>query len=144
MALLGLNTLAQEYKMPVQSVTSKQPSQPGNEPVFSADGILTTMYHSKWNQSGIPDQLDFSFSNQVKSIKSLVYYPRQSGPNGIWTNVEVLYSTKDDPTNFKTATATPLAWAADATSKKFEFPTLFVSTHITHLNAFSFANSKQA
>lgn len=119
--LLSLNALAQEYKMPVQGVTSKQPPQPGNEPVFSTDGILTTMYHSKWTQSGIPDQLDFSFSNQVKSIKSLVYYPRQSGPNGIWTNVEVLYSTKDDPTNFKTATATPLAWAADATSKKFEF-----------------------
>ncbi len=121
MALLGLNTLAQEYKMPVQSVTSKQPSQPGNEPVFSADGILTTMYHSKWNQSGIPDQLDFSFSNQVKSIKSLIYYPRQTGTNGNWTNVEILYSTKDDPANFKTATATALTWAGDATSKKFEF-----------------------
>ena len=121
MVLLGINSIAQEYKMPVQNVTSKQPSQPGNEPVFSTDGILTTMYHSKWNQSGIPDQLDFSFSNQVKSIKSLVYYPRQTGTNGNWTSVEILYSTKDDPTNFKTATATALTWAADATSKKFVF-----------------------
>lgn len=47
MALFSLNALAQEYKMPVQGVISKQPPQPGNEPIFSADGILTTMYHSK-------------------------------------------------------------------------------------------------
>ena len=68
--LLSLNALAQEYKMPVQGVISKQPPQPGNEPIFSADGILTTMYHSKWGQVGIPDQLDYSFSSQVKSIKT--------------------------------------------------------------------------
>ena len=65
--------------------------------------------------------MDYSFSSQVKSIKSFIYYPRQTGTNGNWTNVEILYSTKDDPTNFKTATATALTWTGDATSKKFEF-----------------------
>ncbi|MDM1062469.1 discoidin domain-containing protein [Empedobacter falsenii] len=121
MILLGINSFAQDYKMPVSSVTSKQEAQSGNEATFSADGILTTMYHSKWNQTGIPDQLDFSFNNQVKSIKSLAYFPRQTGTNGIWTNVEILYSTKDDPTNFKTATTSTITWAGDSTSKKFDF-----------------------
>ena len=83
MILLGIDSFAQEYKMPVSSVTSKQEAQSGNEATFSADGILTTMYHSKWNQNGIPDQLDFSFNSQVKSIKSLAYFPRQTGTNGI-------------------------------------------------------------
>ena len=121
MAMFSMHSFAQDYKMPVASVISKQEAQQGNEAAFSADGILTTMYHSKWNQVGIPDQLDFTFSNQVKSIKSLIYFPRQSGTNGIWTNVEILYSTKDAPTVFKTATTTPLAWAGDNTSKKFDF-----------------------
>ncbi|MDM1297070.1 discoidin domain-containing protein [Empedobacter falsenii] len=107
--------------MPVQNVTSKQVAQSGNDAILSIDGNLTTMYHSKWNQVGVPDQLDFTFSDKVKSIKSFIYYPRQTGTNGIWTNIEVLYSTKDDPTNFKTATATALTWAGDVTSKKFEF-----------------------
>jgi hypothetical protein len=121
LALLSFKTYAQEYKAPVSSAISLQPAQPGAEAVIAIDGNYTTNYHSKWNQKGIPDQLDFMFSDKVKSLKSLIYYPRNSGTNGIWTNVEVYYSTKDVPNDFKLITKTPLTWAGDSTPKKLNF-----------------------
>ncbi len=118
--LLGTNLLAQEYKMPVANVVSQQPSQTGNEPILAADGNVNTIYHSKWGQTGIPDQLDFSFSDRVKSIKSLVYNPRITGTNGNWTNVDIYYSTKDAPTNFIKINSASIVWDATATAKRID------------------------
>lgn len=113
---------AQEYKMKVFNVVSSQKSQQGNETTLSIDGNYNTMYHSVYGVSGIPDQLDFRFSPKVKSIKALTYYPRMTGLNGIWTNIDIYYSTQANPNNFVKVNTNPITWVATNTSKRYDFP----------------------
>lgn len=114
--------IAQQYKMPVAYTTSAQPPQPGNEVGMCNDNNINTLYHSRYNlSSALPDQLDFRFSNRVKSVSRLVYKPRITGPNGIWTSVKILYSTQSNPTVFKPATGV-ISLAADNTAKTIDLP----------------------
>lgn len=102
--------------MPVYSVTSLQPPQPGSAAFKAIDGDINTIYHSLWSQSGIPDELNFYFDSQVNSINEIIYIPRQSGFNGIWTNVTVSYSTKSNPNTF-IPIATNLIWPSNNQNK---------------------------
>lgn len=98
--LISTIALSQNFQVPVYSLSSLQPAQPGSGVSNAIDGNVNTIYHSKWGQSGIPDELKFYFSSQVVSINKIVYTPRQSGTNGIWTNISVSYSTQNNPTDF--------------------------------------------
>lgn len=75
--------------------------QPGGEIEKSFDGDMKTMYHSNWNNKGenyFPITLTYQFKDADK-IDYLVYYPRQTGYNGHFKEVEVQYTTKEN-TNF--------------------------------------------
>ncbi|KMQ65147.1 hypothetical protein ACM46_13255 [Chryseobacterium angstadtii] len=111
------------YQVPVYSVSSLQPAQQGNEVSKMLDGDTSTMYHSKWSQNGIPDELKFYFTTNVISLKKLVYTPRQAGgSNGIWTNVSISYSTQA-ATNTFISLNNNLIWAANNQDKEVVFPT---------------------
>ncbi len=114
---LGLSSYAQLYQAPVYSATSLQPAQSGAEVIYAFDGNPATTYHSKWNQSGIPDELTFYFRSGVKNIKNIVYTPRTSGTNGIWTNVSVYYSTQSAPNTFISLREN-LTWSANSQDKE--------------------------
>jgi len=106
----------QSYEVPVSRVTSLQPSQSGAEVRLCIDNDINTIYHSKWSQSGIPDQLNFYFSSRVKSINKIIYTPRVNEKNGIWTTVKISYSTRSNPNTFITA-VNSMTLQADNTPK---------------------------
>ena len=77
--------------------------QPGGEIEKSFDGDMNTLYHSSWNNSGsnyFPITLEYFFENQ-ESIDYIVYYPRTSGPNGLFKEVEIWVATEDKPSYIK-------------------------------------------
>lgn len=110
---------SQLFQMPVYAVTSLQPAEGGAEVARAIDNDITTTYHSQWGQSGIPDELHFFFTPQVSSIKKMVYTPRQSGLNGVWTSVSVYYSTQTQPDNY-ILIEDDLSWAANNADKEIE------------------------
>lgn len=74
--------------------------QPGSNIENSFDGDMETLYHSAWANQGdnyFPITLDYNFENE-ESIDYLIYYPRQSGPNGNFKETEIWVSTKENPT----------------------------------------------
>ncbi|MGQ7868243.1 hypothetical protein [Sunxiuqinia sp. sy24] len=74
--------------------------QPGASIERSFDGDYTNGYHSKWDNHAedyFPITLDYHFSN-VSAIDYLVYYPRQSGTNGLFKEFELWVATEDNPT----------------------------------------------
>ena len=75
--ILSFTSMGQWFDVPVYTVTSVQPSQPGSDVSRCIDNDNATIYHSKWGQSGIPDELDFYFTSNVASLKKMVYTPRQ-------------------------------------------------------------------
>lgn len=132
--LWGSYAFSQLYQVPVYTATSLQPAQPGNEVSNMLDGNSTTMYHSKWYQNGIPDELTFYFTSTVTSIKKLVYTPRQSGGmNGIWTNVSISYSTQAAPNTF-TQVNNNIIWASNAQDKEIIFPTAIQNPYIIKIS----------
>lgn len=114
---------AQMNKVPVYTITSYQEPQPGEEPIFAIDDDESTIYHSRGGEVGIPDTLDVYFTNRVQSISHLLYKPRQSGLNGIWTRVHVFYQTKDSDGEFLPLSGNPFVWAADNEDKIIELET---------------------
>ncbi|MNJ85552.1 F5/8 type C domain protein [compost metagenome] len=120
---------SQLYQVPVYAVTSLQPAQPGAEASQAIDNDDATIYHSKWGQNGIPDELKFYFSSQVSSVKRIIYTPRQSGTNGIWTSVNVYYSTQSNPNTF-TLVSGNLSWALDNQAKQIDFATAIPNPYI--------------
>lgn len=72
--------------------------QPGGEIYKSYDGDMKTMYHSNWNNRGanyFPITLTYEFEDADK-IDYLIYYPRQTGYNGHFKEVEIQYTTKEN------------------------------------------------
>lgn len=133
--------LAQQYKMPVAYVNSLQPSEPGTEAGLCIDNNVNSLYHSQYNLStALPDQLNFKFSTRVKSVKRLVYKPRATGANGIWTSVKISYSTQSNPTVFITATGV-ISWASDNTAKTIDLPTAIVHPDVIRIDVLSAQNN---
>ncbi|KUJ53069.1 M60 family metallopeptidase [Chryseobacterium sp. JAH] len=132
--LCGLQGFSQLVQVPVYTGVSLQPAQPGSEAGKLLDGDNTTIYHSKWSQNGIPDELKFYFTTNVTSIKKLVYTPRQSGgTNGIWTNVNISYSTQTAPNTF-TLVSSNLIWASNTLDKEVVFPTAIQNPYIIKIS----------
>ncbi len=64
---------------------------------------MNTLYHSSWNNAGsnyFPITLEYFFENQ-ESIDYLVYYPRTTGPNGLFKKAEIWVATEDNPSYIK-------------------------------------------
>ncbi|AZB01767.1 T9SS C-terminal target domain-containing protein [Chryseobacterium joostei] len=132
--LWGTLVFSQLYQVPVYSISSLQPAQPGNKVTNLLDGDNTTIYHSKWYQNGIPDELKFYFTSNVTSIKKLVYTPRQSGgPNGRWTNVSISYSTQGAPNTF-ISVSNNLIWASNTQDKEVVFPTAIQNPYMIKIS----------
>lgn len=122
-------SIGQLFDVPVYSVVSLQPSQAGEDISNCVDNDNATLYHTKWGQSGIPDELKFYFTSQVQSIKKIVYTPRQTQTNGVWTNVNVSYSTQADPTTFIVLESN-LIWDLDNAEKEIEFGSAIPTPYI--------------
>lgn len=91
-----------DLKVPVSRGTASS-FQPGGEIEKSFDGDMNTLYHSSWNNAGsnyFPITLEYFFENQ-ESIDYIVYYPRTSGPNGLFKEVEIWVATEDKPSYIK-------------------------------------------
>lgn len=139
--VLQITVSGQQYKMPVAYIESLQPSQSGYEAAMCNDGNENTIYHSLYSLStAIPDQLNFNFSNRVKSINKLVYKPRTTGANGIWTSVKISYSTQSNPTTFIAATGI-ISWAADNTAKTIDLPVAISSPAIIRVDILGAKNN---
>ena len=57
----------------------------------SFDGDMSTIYHSNWNNAGdhyFPITLTYNFA-AGSDMDYLIYYPRTSGPNGNFKEVEI-------------------------------------------------------
>ncbi|MCE3074493.1 M60 family metallopeptidase [Chryseobacterium gwangjuense] len=131
--LWGSHLFSQLYQVPVYAGSSLQPAQPGSEVAKLLDDDNSTLYHSKWSQNGIPDELKFYFTSNVTSIKKLIYTPRQSGTNGIWTNVSISYSTQAAPNTFISVSNT-LSWTSNALDKEVIFPTAIQTPYIIKIS----------
>ena len=72
--------------------------QPGEGIELSFDGNMETMYHSRWYAGTVfPVTLDYMFADTVSQIDYAVYYPRTSGTNGHFIEVEVWYAANGEP-----------------------------------------------
>lgn len=96
--------------MPVYYASSYRPGQGGEEVGNAIDGNDETIYHSRYDLYAIPDTLIFYFTRNVQGINKIVYTPRKSGYNGIWTKVDIQYSTRDNPGHFLKLNSDPIIW----------------------------------
>ncbi len=99
--------------------------QSGSNLDKSFDGDLSTMYHSNWSNGGsnyFPITLTYQFKN-VDSINYLVYNPRQTGGNGHFKEVEIQYTTAENPNFTKFG---DFDFKGDNASKRIEFPNALV------------------
>lgn len=74
--------------------------QPGSGIDKSFDGDKGTLYHSAWANTGanyFPITLEYEL-DETPSLDYLIYYPRSSGPNGNFKQVEIWVATKDNNT----------------------------------------------
>ncbi|WP_415328553.1 M60 family metallopeptidase [Chryseobacterium sp. MMS23-Vi53] len=139
--LLCMQNIFAQYKMPVAFVSSLQPAQSGQEAGRAIDNNVNTLYHSQYNlTTAMPDQLSFTFSNRVKSVNRLVYKPRPSGPNGIWTSVKISYSTQSNPTAFTDATGV-ITWAANNTAKTIDLATAIIKPAVIKVDVYTAQNN---
>lgn len=108
-----LNMAAQGHEMPIYTITSSQEAQPGSEAVNAMNSDLSRIYHSRWGETGIPDTLMVYFSERVLSISEMVYVPRTTGLNGVWTEVDISYATRDQPDVFVPLPESTYSWPAN-------------------------------
>lgn len=113
-------SIGQPYEVPIYTITSFQEPQPGQEVLNTINGDINSIYHSRWGQVGMPDTVDVFFTDRVLSISEIIYLPRTSGLNGVWTDVDVYYSTKEEPQVFKSLPENPFSWPANNDAKAIE------------------------
>ncbi|WP_294245401.1 M60 family metallopeptidase [uncultured Chryseobacterium sp.] len=129
--------MSAQYKMPVIYVTSLQQAQDGEESAMCNDGNINTLYHSRYNlNAAIPDRLSFYFSSRVKSVSQLIYKPRTSGYNGIWTSIKVSYSTQSSPGTFTDATGI-MSFPADNAAKTINLASAIAHPAVIRIDVFS-------
>lgn len=79
-----------DIKVPVESGEASS-FQGGSNIDKSFDGDMSTIYHSNWNNAGdhyFPITLTYNFA-AGSDMDYLIYYPRTSGPNGNFKEVEI-------------------------------------------------------
>lgn len=94
-----LSGLKDDVKLKVSTATASS-FQSGSGIEKSFDGDKNSLYHSNWSNSGadyFPIELTYNFQDE-ESLDYLVYYPRASGSNGNFKEIEVWISTEEEPT----------------------------------------------
>lgn len=80
---------------PVSGTASSAQSGSGIEKSF--DGNMSTLYHSQHgNVNRFPITLQYNFANTVEQIDYLIYYPRTTGTNGNFKEIEVRYKLQGE------------------------------------------------
>lgn len=108
---------AQTQVNPVYAQSNRE-SQSGSEIHKAFDNNINTNYQTKNSQNGIPDVIDFYFAN-VQDVVKIEYVPRTSGTNGIWTKIDVEYSTQNAPNTF-TIVQSGITFANDSSVKTID------------------------
>ena len=84
-----------EGDIKVKVVSGTDTSHQGEDAIGkSFDGDYTTLYHSSWSNGGanyFPITLTYNFA-EASDVDYLIYYPRSSGYNGNFKEVEIQYS----------------------------------------------------
>lgn len=86
----------------------------------SFDGDYNTLYHSNWNNAGtnyFPITLTYNFE-KAEDVDYLVYYPRTSGANGNFKEVDIFYS--EDGDSFSKLTEKDFKGSSSATKVIFD------------------------
>jgi hypothetical protein len=87
----------------VKPIFGKTTSQEGGQSISNVlDDDVNSMYEAEYSvtPNAIPDVIDFYFNN-VQNINKLEYLPRSAGNlNGVWTKVDIYYSTLNNPNVF--------------------------------------------
>lgn len=60
----------------------------------SFDNKKETFYHSNWNGNDFPVTMKYTFASTVDQIDYIVYYPRISGSNGLFKELEIYYTNR--------------------------------------------------
>lgn len=84
-----------EGDIKVKVVSGTDSSHQGEDGIEkSFDGDYTTLYHSNWSNGGtnyFPITLTYNFA-EASDVDYLIYYPRSTGYNGHFKEVEIQYS----------------------------------------------------
>lgn len=118
-----------DIKLKINDATASS-FQPGGEIELSFDGDYSTLYHSNWTNSGsdyFPITLTYNLE-ETSDVDYLIYYPRPSGNNGKFKEVEIQYS-EDGNTFTKlldkdflgSGSATKVLFDATVHAKSFRF-----------------------
>lgn len=120
-----------EGDIKVKVVSGTDTSHQGEDVIGkSFDGDYSTLYHSNWSNGGanyFPITLTYNFA-EVSDVDYLIYYPRSSGYNGNFKEVEIQYSedgnvfTKLLDKDFEgSATASRVTFDNTVRAKSFRF-----------------------
>ena len=120
-----------EGDIKVKVVSGYDTSHQGEDAIEkSFDGDYTTLYHSSWSNGGanyFPITLTYNFA-EASDVDYLIYYPRSTGYNGHFKEVEIQYSedgsvfTKLLDKDFEgSATATRVTFDNTVRAKSFRF-----------------------
>lgn len=120
-----------EGDIKVKVVSGHDTSHQGEDAIEkSFDGDYTTLYHSSWSNGGanyFPITLTYNFA-EASDVDYLIYYPRSTGYNGHFKEVEIQYSedgsvfTKLLDKDFEgSATATRITFDNTVRAKSFRF-----------------------
>ena len=120
-----------EGDIKVKVVSGHDTSHQGEDAIEkSFDGDYTTLYHSSWSNAGanyFPITLTYNFA-EASDVDYLIYYPRSTGYNGHFKEVEIQYSedgsvfTKLLDKDFEgSATATRITFDNTVRAKSFRF-----------------------
>lgn len=92
----SINQLGNDIKLTVKDGTasSQQSDDSGIDQTF--DGDMTTMYHSKWDKTGLPITLIYNFEG-VETMDYILYKPRLIGVNGNFKEFDLYVSTESNP-----------------------------------------------
>ncbi len=101
-----------DFKHTITSATASS-YQSGEGIENSYDGNTGTIYHSPWNGTTFPITLTYTLSG-APHVDYLNYVPRQTGYNGEFGEVEVLYSTAAAPATFISLGTTNLGFSKNA------------------------------
>lgn len=118
-----------DFKLKIKDAIASS-FQPGGEIELSFDGDYSTLYHSNWTNSGsdyFPITLTYNLE-ETSDVDYLIYYPRSSGNNGKFKEVEIQYSedgnafTKLLDKDFQgSGSATKVLFDATVHAKSFRF-----------------------
>ncbi|MGL5317985.1 MAG: M60 family metallopeptidase [Bacteroidales bacterium] len=94
-----VSSIPGDLKIKIEKGTTSS-FQPGGEIEKSFDGDKGTIYHSSWDNSApnyFPITIEYELE-ETPSMDYLIYYPRTSGGNGNFKQVEIWATTKENST----------------------------------------------